>query len=262
MQNETRFGALLFERTLTQAKAMQKIFLFLIVGLVFIAAGIVAFMMAESDTDVLNAWGVLLGLCSIPFILRVFTSTRASEVAIYEKGFVHSRGSQTTEFDFNDIIGIRDLTKRETWFAFIIPVVALKSRIVTIEMKDRTAVKLNSTKVPDFKHFANELNAIFTEHLISGVTKENLNQASISFGKELNLRNGQLMYSDGKSTTIIPFDDILNIEVSDTGHHIMLIGEEKEKKKLTRVDILAQFATETSLNIGALYHIVQMAKEN
>ncbi|MCL2828966.1 MAG: hypothetical protein FWD99_09575 [Oscillospiraceae bacterium] len=255
------FGNLLFERTLTQAKAMQRMFLFLIVALVFIAAGIVAFVMAESDTDVLYAWTVLLGLCSIPFILRVFTSTRASSVVVYEKGFVHTRSSKTTKFDFNDIIGIRDLTKKETWFAFILPVVALKSRVVTIEMKNGTTVKLNQTGVPDFRQFADELSVVFTEHLLSGVTKETLSQISISFGKELELRNGQLFYNDGKSETVIPFDAILDIEVSDTGHHIMLIGEEKEKKNFVRTDILAQVASETSLNIGALYHIVQIAKE-
>ena len=259
MENETKFGKLLFQCSTTFGKDFRKRLLYLVPALVFITAGIYAQRnpdLLEPD-EITMVLGLFFGAGAFFLLLAVFFVKR-SKAFLYEGGIVHTYASKVIEIDFNDVIGIRDLASKQMWFALILPIFALKSRDITIEKKDGTIIQLSKNKVADINKFADILNSVFTERLLKDVTKQNLSKTTISFGKELELKDGQLLYND---KTVIPFEEIIKIETGDGGHHIMLIGKEKESKKFTRTDIIAMIAVDKALNIEALYRIVQIAKE-
>ena len=263
MHDESRFGNQVFECNSSMGEMLKKRLLYLLPAIVFIAAGAATSMFPEVMEGEEELMPILLALffgVGIIFVLLSILRVKSSKAVIYEDGLVHIRSLKVTEVKFGDIKGIRDWVERTMWFAAIIPVFALKTRTITIEKKDGATIQLNKTLVPDFNRFSDKLNSVFTEYLFKGVTKENLNRTSISFGAELELSNGQLLYNKGKKEgkVVIPFDAILSIEISSDGYYILLVGEEREKKKFKRTDILAAIATGKALNVDAFYRIVQM----
>ena len=258
MQSETKYGKILFHSELTSKAALARIAIFFILSSIFIGLAIFTILSMESDTDVRGAWGVLFGLASIPFVSRIFAS-RASKATVFENGLMHSRGSKVTDLAFEDIAGIRDLTDKTIFLALIIPVFASKSRIITIHKKDGKIIEINKNQARYFNDFADTFNFAFTEHLLNGITKENIYQANISFGAQLELSNGQLKYDSwGKEgEKIIPLDLVFGLQPNENGNLIMLMGEKNEKGK---AEILASIKADVALNIGALYRILEILR--
>ena len=263
MQNETKFGKSLNQYVLTSQKALQKRLLFLAAAIMLAVVGIIMMTM-ERETDRVFLFGIIAEMCAACFVWKMLFNVKASETVIYENGLIHTLGSKVTEMNFNDLAGMRDLKKTEMWLSGLIPVLYSKKRTVTVERKDGTSLKLTKINVHNFNQFADDFGSVFAEKLLSGVTKENLGQTNISFGKELELSGGQLLYDEGNERkTIIPLNAIIDIEDND-GIHILLIGEKKKEKNLLskRSDVLAIISIESALNLGVLYRVIQIAQGN
>ncbi|MCL2421222.1 MAG: hypothetical protein FWD03_05130 [Defluviitaleaceae bacterium] len=258
MQTETKYGEILFYSILTSKEAATRRVIFLVMTLCILGGSAFAFHSTGGfDPDALNPVGVLLILASIPFFIRIFTM-KASEVAVFEHGLMHIYKSKRTEMAFEDIAGIRDLTEKTTFFAVIVPFFAYRSRVITINKKDGTVIELSKNQARYFDEFGDIFNAVFTGHLLNGVTKETVGQAYISFGPQLELINGQLEFVQGEDgKRVIPLDAVLRVQPDGDGRSLLIMGKADEKSLAT----LAAIKTETALNTEALYSILEMVRQ-
>jgi hypothetical protein len=93
----------------------------------------------------------------------------------------------------------------------------------------------------------------YTNHLIKDLTIENIKQADLSFGKNLRLTEGQLIYRG--SQVVLPLDEVSRVTddrlpFMDSKINIRSINDRGEEKKTISIPI-----TEV-MNVDALYYII------
>lgn len=282
MQLETKYGKVLFHSILTPKEALTRRIVYLIISLGILGGWFFAFwatghLNPNADPVPLGIGWVILLIISVPIFFQVVTvlfSVKASETAVFEHGLIHSCRSKHIDLAFADITGIRDRTERTTWVvALIVPFLTLSSRSITMYKKDGTKLEIGKGKVRYYDEFADTFNAVYTDYLLSGVTKETISEASITFGLQLELVNGVLEYSPGEDDIfqlrdgklkfvkgeegkkIVPFDAIARLQPDGDGGYISLVGKEMENGKPV---VLASFKADEAMNMMALYSILEI----
>ena len=197
MNYEEKFGKLLLHCTASSGQTLKKRLLFLVPAIILIVGGAIALLapdlLTEDDDDIKIAFAVFIAL-GVMLLLWGVVFVKRAMVELYETGYVLTRGSKVTVMAFDDVKGISDSTTAFSAYG-IIPVG--KSRDVSITKKDGVPILLLKSGVPNFNQFVDELGAAFTEYLLKDLTKENIGQASISFGNKLELAGGHLVFDAG-----------------------------------------------------------------
>ena len=253
MQYESEYGKQLFECKESLGQTLGKRLRFILPSLVFIGAGILAMLnpdFAGSEEDLKMLLPLFFGAGALFALLGLFF-VKPLEAAIYESGFVNTRGSKVIELDFSSIKGISDSTTVIKIYG-IIP--ATKTRVLTLTKKDGNRIELTKTFVPDFNQFIDAFSTAFTKHLLKDVETAGIDKANISFGDSLELTGGQMVYDEKKKgKTAIPLSRIHSIESDGEGYWLALKGANQEELANVRID--------KALNIEALYRIVDMAQK-
>jgi hypothetical protein len=101
----------------------------------------------------------------------------------------------------------------------------------------------------------------YTNYLVKDLTKENVEQADISFGKNLELNNGQFIYKNGQ--TVLPLSAVSKVTadklpfkigdslpIFDTKINLRSINDNEKEKKVISIPV------DETMNVDALYYIV------
>ncbi|MCL2527138.1 MAG: hypothetical protein FWE42_01875, partial [Defluviitaleaceae bacterium] len=116
--------------------------------------------------------------------------------------------------------------------------------------KDKRIV-LRHRRTPGYNHTTKELELAFTRHMMKDITTETLPETNISFGDQLQLRDGDLVQTTRKwrktIETVIPFGSIYRM--SDSAP-ITLDGHPNVKGK-----------SETLVNLGDTGHNIEVLRQ-
>jgi hypothetical protein len=257
MDYEATFGKQLLQCTASPAQTIRKRLFFLILGILVIVGSIIALgapgFLTEDDGDLRIAFGAFIAIGAFLSLFGLFFIKKA-EAALYETGYVLKRGSKVTATAFNDMKGIIDTMTAFSAYG-IVPVG--KSRDVSVVKNDGVPFMLTKTSVPNFNQFVDELCVTYNKYLLKDLTKENIGQASISFGNKLELSGGQLIFDAGgsKGKIPIPLGSIQNVRVTEEGYWLYIEGAINEKGK---AEELAAIRADKAWNLEALYRILDM----
>ena len=263
---QSNFGEELLQLTNTTTRVMLQRFLIMLPGIVFLILGVVALIdpiafygsprLAEEDGWMTYLFFGLGGVYSvlIPLLFKPYR-----QATIYEAGLVLEKKSKVTEIAFSDVKGIADYITRHNVNG--IPVG--KTRTFSITSTDGSVVGLGKFTFPHgFNHFAEELKNAHMAYLLKNLSKENIDQVQISFGDQLELQGGQLIYNQGKKKGAIEIalEDIYDIESQDGVLHLLSApsGEKKKLLALKRKDTLASISLQKALNLDILYFILSL----
>ena len=184
--------------------------------------------------------------------------SKSASAELYEGGLVYTTGKKITEVAFADIKGIKVQTSNFSVGDIQVGTIML-SNTLTICKKEGSDIVLFKSSVPNFMVFAVEFSAVFSRWLLKDLTMDNISGAQISFGKDLELRDGQFIFKL-KGENYIPLGDIASIEEDDLdgGQLLKLFSRTKTDKK-GRPELLAFISVHRDMNLEAFYHIAQMA---
>ena len=265
MQQEMKYGKALASYTAPAQKTTRKKSIFLICAVILIIATIALLIIAEDEYDVMIAYALVAGLCAIPFIIKFFI-TKAAEAVIYESGFTLVRGSKITEAAFNDIAGMQrsseSTTLIATGFGFIGALIigalsslipGLKSYTINITKRDGSIIILSKSMVPNFKQFSVDLDIMFADWLLWGLTLSNIHEANIAFGKDFSLSGGQFIFKKSKKEGVVavPWNYISGVEEGNDGWY-WLTGTELDKKGNPIKLACAEYNSTALLRIGQM----------
>ena len=170
------------------------------------------------------------------------------EAVVYEQGLVLKYGSKVTELGFDDLKGIQFINQTVKLYGIIR---TFASSCVNIFPKNSKKIALNGFRMPDIERFGNEFSFTYTKYAAKDLNRENIYHANISFGSELELKNGMFIFKNKKE---VPFDDISSI--TDSQGVIWLNGlNEKGKNRA-----LITLKVGKTLNFGLLCNIVYNLK--
>jgi len=270
MQDETKFGKLLFESSTTPGRALCKRLLYLIPALILIVVGVIFTTRPDSfglhDEDMIYVYIVFFGVGGILFLLSLFVKRK--KFVLYESGLMYGSVSNLTELDFNDIAGIQRKIETTTVMAggligglitgllsSIIP--GLNTHSIEIYKKDgnwaERKIELSKSKVPNYKQLADEIDNVFTTWLLKDLAMENIGTAEIAFGSDLKLSGGHFIHDKGKKKGehIIQFRDISGFEF-DGENRCWLTGMNTDKKGYRERLVSPEY------NTNALVRVVEM----
>jgi len=262
MQNETKYGKLLYRCAREPEKVSRSKKLSGAGALIFVVATLFCVALVDPDNDVLYAFALITGLCALPFIIKFF-STKVLEAAVYENGFAYSWGKKTVEMYFNEAVGVKRSTEEVevagggflgylllSMISKLIP--GLADGAIEIVKKVGKKVSVGNGHVADFKGFSDALDKAFASWLTKGLTMENIADADISFGDDLKLSGGRFIYDMGrKGIKNISLGEVRGFTRDDNGT-CWITGSAMDKRG--KPEKLAGDA----LNASALCHIVQM----
>ena len=260
MQYEERFG-----KELLVQERPGKINIWVLLGiLMFSALGIFALIgffvvLRTPEYGVVEMAGALIvgvgGFAAAAFLYRLLLGYRKQKkAALYERGFVRTVGTETTEIDFRALKGMQDLTTLQSAGNIRVTV-----RLLTMLRKDNTKVVLGQFDVPAYTELFNALSDVYTDYLLEGISSENLDRAAIFFGDKLELSGGQLIHRHGEGSgwTGIALDRVYGLDPArpDGNSSLRIMGVDYSDGKR---EILAQIPFKDLFNIDALYRIVQI----
>jgi len=278
MSSEMNFGKRLLEHRVTSEQIAKRKIRYLILGfgLIVVGAALGVYLIINRQGIIGVVLGIIPLLIFVPGILCIKAAGRdrqEMEAILYALGVRHTIGTKSTEIAFEDIKGIRDVQ----WHKGRGKLTRPTKREATIVKKDGTEFELHDKIVPDYEVFFDVLDVKFTEYLLRDITCEVLGQINISFGKELELRDGQFIYTQGRGGSIIaiPLDAVRQVRDRPTprkyeafftltvwnesnSNFLVLTGWDETKG---RVEILAKMHLADVLNIRALRRVVEMAAD-
>ena len=267
MSYEERFGKKLLASGANKGRALPMKILLIIPSLVFIATGAVLALNPDIDflteeearlIPLLIALFFVVGVAGILFIVLSIVRSRRSSAVLFERGVIHTQGSEVTEVGFSDTEGIRLETSAIAVGGVAIPLGSFGQESVIIRKKDGTEIVFRKSDIPDFRVFADKFGAVYTRWLLDGLTMDNMADAKISFGPDLKLYGGQFIYTKKDQEIVMPLSDVhsLEIETGDAYNYFWLLSKtETDKKGNPKKAIGGQ--TAKALNLEALYIIVQ-----
>lgn len=206
---ETRLGAHVCEYENKTWRLVIKYILWMILPVIFLVLGVIAIISPEMiDIDPDEGFLVYLflgaGILSAFFVFRLLSHYT---VWLFEHGVVFKRGAKHIELHFNEIEGI-NFTVNKTSVNFV-PLATTKT--LSILPRHGRQITISGLKIQNIQGFADDLEDLYTQHVVNGLTRENINEKTIRFGKRLILENGNFIYRDKKK---YPLNDILGINAN------------------------------------------------
>lgn len=244
----------------------------IIVFLLFVLLGIAMLYepMDPDDIELIIASGVFLAIgIIVPIILFTISVKGRSYATIFEEGITVRRGKNEQTVHFNDILGIRDIPKEDSFFIFnfgligaIIAGAALgasrairdaanaRHRIlkVRIVLKDSSEVKVVDTA-------GDELSDIYTKWLIKqlNIIAENVSTQVITFGDSFKLESGTFINTRRRGEDLLPLEEVTEVNLSGNDFSFFALNEKGKERKRFSIKV-----SET-LNIELLVNICVMA---
>ena len=178
-----------------------------------------------------------------------------NEAYVYERGLRLKSKAGEREIHFSELLGIYDSVQRHATNAG-------NARNFQVEVRDEKQNSLfdylNYSDLRDFGVVADTITDAYTDFLLKGLTKENIQQAEIRFHDKLvniefMLKDGKFKYGQvmGKKSTTQEIDakDITSVKISPGIIELMHLVKGKEKRWVG-------LPLEFTFNIRALYIVV------
>ena len=193
-------------------------------------------------------------LPAIGWLLWVIKKIRFyHEIAVHENGFEMHFGSEVVPMYYDDLEGMSVL-RTHTTYSGMIPV--SRTHKMTIVPKDGKEFEFTGGRSPQIKNLAPALNDYYTAHATKSLSREQIQTAQITFGKNLELKDGHFHAKVGLLRTTdeqIPLNQVRSIQ--DNSGKITLDGPYAMSRKGGAIDI----PTEGLINEGILWHVVNNA---
>jgi len=192
-------------------------------------------------------------IITIILIVYVFFRIGHSKATLYDNGFIYTYNKETDEILFDDVKGMFILHIR-------LHPNSISHRITRhfadIYMKNGENIGLNllaAAELPSFRKFNELLDNAYSDYALQGAAFENLNELNISFGDNLELRNGSFVHN-GKKLSVY---DAQNVVISQDRHeriteNSVLTLSDKTGAEFAAINILEM------LNIQILRRIVRI----
>ena len=256
MSGETKFGERILHVKPSAARIIRRAILFLIPAVGLVGLGITGFL----RPDILDMQGeewmvpVLLGAGLLYFVFMIFF-LKPYEAVVYAQGLEYKRrGANFKQIAFSDL-DITDAIER----SYIFMVIPFR-RVRRISLDGVHTFYRSNT--PNFHHFANTLVATHREYLVKDLTPENINQAAISFGPMLKLRDGKLMFNESsKKEKIIPLGDVFSVEVFNAGAGNDLIALKGAPDEGGRSKDLFTITATSISNLEVLEYVIEVGSK-
>ena len=193
-------------------------------------------------------WAAVVG-----FLILFFLYAKNFTVAVYEKGLVYNRrGRKLHEYSYNDI-GISNLIERHNHWG-VIPLWRIR------QIRLSSGAQLTRFSVANFHTFADTLLDVQFNYFTQCLTPENVFKTTISFGNDLELREGQFICDRGlRGERRIPLKHVTNV-TAETGKlgstAIRLIGLDEVR---WRVTTLYEISISDLDNLDILMYVVELA---
>jgi len=194
MQDSAKFGKLILEYKDTQEQTQKRKNRYMFFTVFFIVAGIIIAALVQGPPIGVGFDPTLTILILIfPLVLagynfrKFLLRGKHMEMALYEFGFRYIRGEKIIEIAFSDVKGIQDITWINTQG------VSSEHRKIEIIMKDGTEYNFEENITLNHDSFFNELDTVYTDYFVRGITSENINEKNIFFGDGLTLQNGRFI---------------------------------------------------------------------
>jgi hypothetical protein len=247
--SNNKFGKELYVAKTTTANLWKKRLLFFIL-LLLSGFGSLYFAWFFDEYNIF-----FLIVCMIAtIILTVYTFFRIghSEARLYDNGFIYTYNRDTDEILFDDVKGM-----------FILYIRLhpnsnhrIDRHVADIFMKNGEELGLDllaSAELPSFRKFNELLDNAYSDYVLQGAAFENLNNFNISFGDNLELRNG-LFVHNGKMLSVYDARDVV---ISQDRHgriteNSVLTLSDKNGNEFASINILEM------LNIQILRRIVRI----
>ncbi|MCL2572357.1 MAG: hypothetical protein FWE11_08125 [Defluviitaleaceae bacterium] len=256
---EQNFGNELQREAFTSGQVFGKRIKYYLV--VLLAVGFGALMLAGEDAlTVYREETIMLVVISavvaVFFILLAHVLVKGGELVIYEGGFSYTRGGNTISVPFSQVAS----TYRESdtvgggflvgGLIGMLPIFQVH-KFILVKNNGAKQTALRHRRTPGYKFMTRELDMAFTRYLLKDLSINTLASTNISFGDQLQLRNGGLVLTTRKwrktNETIIPFESIYSMSESEP---ILLEGHPNEKGK-----------KETLVNLGVAGHNIEVLRQ-
>jgi len=278
-QTHEKFGNLVLHVKASTFRILRRFILFLTPAVALTFIGVVGLINPALMDMADEPWVayLVLGGGILYFIFMIFF-VKPYEAAIYEKGLIYKRrGKKWTEISF-DNSGVTDMV--ETTRVSFVPI--WRSRNLTIgtqinepdgtmdekpnfatrfaheAMASNTFVRSNT---PNFHEFADTIIATQLAHMTKGLTAGNVFEASLSFGENLVLTNGEFVYKkDKRREASVPLKDVSNASLFNNfdggGSRIRLESKPDESGK---TQFLLDAFVDKINNLAILHFAVDLA---
>jgi len=277
-QTHENFGNLVLHAKASLFRMVRRFIIFLTPALALTFIGIVGLIDPAAMDMADEPWVayIVLGGGILYFIFMIFF-VKPYEVAIYEKGLLYKRrGRKWTEISFENS-GLLDII--HTTRVSFVPV--WRARHVTIGTQinapDGTMEEAQSfatrfaheatasntfarSNTPKFHNFADTLIAVQLAHMTKDFTTENIFDASISFGENLVLTNGEFIYKKDKRREASVFlKDVQHASLSNRLGGGSWIRLESKPDETGQTRFLLDAFVDKINNLTILHYIVDLA---
>jgi len=200
---QNRLGALLLECVEVKGK-IRKV-LYLTPAIIFLA--IFAMSAPKQNDTIAKVILSIICLMFLAYILYIIFKMKHYDAWVYEKGLILKSGFQVLEWCFDDLNGIIDHNS-----SVLNP--ECRRNLITIIPKKGKIIQAGQyfimPHISLFSQFRETLNSAHTKYLLEEMDN---NQGNATFGNQLILQNGELIYTDHTGIkTALPFNKVMAVE--------------------------------------------------
>jgi hypothetical protein len=241
------YGELIFQSRPNAARTVVRTLFAAIPGLFLVAATILPHSgwFGPPADDFEQFMPVFSGGFGVFYLLFVCVALiRQYSSDIFESGLVLKNGRKLTPLPFSDIEGVSyDIAKFKFFGVLPLP---FNYRTFTIAVKNsRTPILLGPFRFRKFRDFTAIMEDTYSKYILKDITPANLNEQKLSFGANLRLEGGKLIFKGGER--VVALKNISGLEMV-RGHLMIYIPGEKS------------ISINKTLNRSILFSLVELAK--
>ena len=241
---------------------------YLINGLLIIVAYFFFGGQLDGLPVVLTTGAISIAIAVAIFLIFSFLSKKFKPkhtTTVYEQGVIIERKKEINKFHFNQIKGLKDRGQKDSSAAAIGVAFGVIGGLIAGLMSGSKKSQLreisvmdNSSKLFNVADAASEdLSQAYTNWLVKekNITQQNINDIQLSFGDNLELKNGTFILKHKRNDKNIKLADITRFETLDNNNFSIFGLNEKNKEKA-----IIQINVQNLLNMDLITKIIEISK--
>jgi|GEM_PF-4159707 len=232
----SQYGQLISQSRAEKLKVQPKMLFVLLPALFLLVMGIVLLFEPYVFGDVNIIWAyifVILGIGITSLVIWGRRIGRQYDVDVFENGFVIRRDQEIISLGFSELEGIAYLGSSIQYRGKPISFAKTRNLIIIPKSGADNAIEIVPFKLSNFYELSEILDIVYTYYLLKDIKREDINSVRLSFGEQLKLVNGKLVYNEGEKE--VPIMDIVEMVVNYSDYSLVLY-DEKEKALTVALD--------------------------
>jgi len=203
-------------------------------------------------------WSVLVPLMfimTIPVAMFAGHWLRIRTVVLYENGIAILKGQDPIhELTYTEIKGLLIMSMRTHLISHgpspnTVTFGKISSSLTILRHDDPELITVSVSRL---KKLAKALNPAFTQHIVKGINRDNIHQASLYFGEHLRLESGVFYHESPQGNIQIPYKNITHLQFTTQRFKFMALlgGNQLIEISYKQADSL--------FNLDVLYYILKI----